>query len=267
MKRAFFLMAVPLLIAAALVLPAQALADSATAAAIVQAGGTATLAFDVTNQTASEQSYTLTATGLPPQATADFTEDGTVSTTVAVPANSDLPVTMQVQIPAGTPVGTYAGSFTATRGDGATSNVPFVLAVQNAYALKITSTAQNISAFSGKDFALDVAVSNTGAAALTNVVPAMDMPSKWVLLSDPANVPSLDPGAEAVFHLTITVPASQVAIDQPVSVSVTSDQVSSPASDLSVRVQSNPVFLPVAAAVVVLALIAVAVYFRLKGRR
>jgi hypothetical protein len=32
-------------------------------------------------------------------------------------------------------------------------------------------------------------------------------------------------------------------------------------------VQSNPVFLPAAAAVVVIALIAVAVYFRLKGRR
>lgn len=260
-------MAVPLLIVAALALPAQALADSASTAAIVQAGGTAALTFDVTNETASEQSYTLTATGLPPQAAAEFTEDGTVSTAIAVPANGDLPVTMQVQVPAGTPVGTYDGGFTATRGDGSALTVPFVLAVQNTYALKITSTAQNISAFSGKDFTLDVVVSNTGAAALTNVAPAMDMPSKWVLLSDPASVPSLDPGAEAVFHLAATVPASQVAIDQPVSVSVTSDQVSSPVSDLSVRVQSNPVFLPAAAAVVVIALIAVAVYFRLKGRR
>ena len=267
MKRTIHIVMACAALVAALALPAAALADTATTAAVVQAGSTATLTFGMVNETAGEQSYTLSATGLPAGAVASFAQDGTTTTAIGIAANGDSAVTMQVAVPADTAVGRYDGSFTATRVDGVTVSAPFVLAVRNTYALKITSAGTSISAFSGKEFTLDVAVTNTGAAAVTNLTPAMDIPSKWVLLSDPASVPSLDPGAEAVFHLTVTVPASQVAIDQPASVSITSDQVTSSAADLSVRVQSNPVFLPIAGVVVLIALIAVAVYFRLKGRR
>ncbi|MHB1341033.1 MAG: COG1470 family protein [Coriobacteriia bacterium] len=244
-----------------------ACADTVRPAAIAQAGTTATLTLALINETSSPHSYDLTATGLPAGMSATFTQAGPVMTSVKVGAHASAPVTLQLQVPADARLGRADITFVARRDDGASVEAPFTLDVESTYALKITSASKNVSTFSGQDFALDVAVVNSGAADATNLKPSLDMPPKWVLVADPPSIPSLGPGKEAVFHLKVTVPASQVAIDQPVKVSVGSDHVSSPSSPVSVRVQNNPVYLPIAGGVVLIALVALVVYFRRKGRR
>jgi uncharacterized membrane protein len=92
-------------------------------------------------------------------------------------------------------------------------------------------------------------------------------PPKWVVRVDPASVPSLEPGGTVDFHVQVMVPASQVAIDQPVKLTLTSDQTTSPDSALMVRVQSNPNYLLPAGALVITAVAGVFVYFHIKGRR
>lgn len=241
--------------------------DIVRPAAVVQAGATAPLTLALTNETSAPHSYELTTTGLPAGMTVTFAQSGPVVTSVKVGPQASTPVTLRIQVPADARLGSADIKFVARRDDGTSVEAPFTLDVESTYALKITSASKNVSTFSGQDFALDVAVVNNGAADATNLKPSLEMPSKWVLSADPASIPSLGPGKEAVFHLKVTVPASQVAIDQPVKVSVGSDQVGSPASPVSVRVQNNPVYLPIAGGIVLIALIALVVYFRRKGRR
>ncbi|PKQ16968.1 MAG: hypothetical protein CVT67_02140 [Actinobacteria bacterium HGW-Actinobacteria-7] len=242
-------------------------ADSVRPAITVQAGSSASLTFQLTNDTSVEHSYELTTTGLPGRATATFAETGPVVTAIKVGAGKTAQVNMRVQVLPEAALAISEVTFVTRRDDGAVVRTPFGLEVQSTYALRITSASKSVSTFSGQDFKLDMVVANAGAAAVTNVLPKLEMPPKWVLVSDPQFVPNLDPGKEAVFHLTITVPASQVAIDQPVSVGVAGDQTASPASPVTVRVQNNPVYLPVAGGVVIIALGAVVIYFRRKGRR
>lgn len=254
-------------IALAFSLAGPAFADTVAPAVVAEAGTTASLTFQVANETTAAHSYDLTATGLPPQANASFTEAGSVVTKVKVGAHSRVPVSLEVQVPASARLGIFEATFVARRDDSTHVEAPFTIDVESTYMLKITSASRSISTFSGREFTFDVVVTNTGAAPVANVAPAMDAPPNWAIASSPAAVPSLAPGKGAVFHLKVKVPSSQVAIDQPVKVTVTSDQVSSPASALSVRVQSNPAYLPIAGGVVLFAVLGVAVYFRRKGRR
>lgn len=232
-----------------------------------QAGTMASFSAEISNETGVVHSYDVTATGLPTGMTATFVTDGPVVAVVSAGAHANAQLTVRVDVPAQTRPGRYQGSVVARRDDGATVETPFTLVVENRFSLTISSTARNLTTFSGQPFSFDVTVLNSGAAPVTNVVAALEMPGKWVPLSTPTAVKGLDPGQEAIFHVSVTVPASQVAIKQPVKVRVTSDQVSSPQSTLQVRVQSNPTYLPTALAVVVVALVGAAVYFKRKGRR
>jgi len=253
--------------AISILLVGTAWADTITPAAMARAGARASLTFEVSNDTAAKHTYDLSARGLPAGVDVTFVESGPVVAKLGVGARSSVPVTLRAVIPVDAKVAKYKGAFLVTRDDGAKVQTPFSLSVSNKYALKIASISKNISAFSGQDLTLDVTVANSGAAVATNLTPSLNIPSKWVLTSSPEFVRNLSPGQEAVFHLKVAVPASQVAIYQPVSVAVASDQVTSPASSVSVRVQNNPAYLPIAGAVVLVALVALVVYFRRKGRR
>lgn len=254
-------------IALTIALAVPAWADTISPAMVAQAGTTASFPVEITNQTSSVHAYTLRVEGLPKGTGCVFTANGAAVTSLTVEPGTGAPVVVHASVPAVAQLGTFEATFVARRDDGTEVKMPFAIDVESTFALKIASVSGSVSTFSGRDFSLDVTVRNAGASAVDNLAPAVDMPPKWVLLTDPSVLPSLAPGAEATFHLTVTVPASQVAIEQPVKVSVKSDQVTSPASDVKVRVQSNPVFLPFTIGLLVVALIGVVVYFRLKGRR
>lgn len=267
MKRSISIRAAIVALMLVLTMAVPAWADTAMTQVVAQAGTTTSLDLLLTNDTAVAHSYELTATGLPSGLSAQFAQAGPSVSSVQVGAHGSTSVTLKMTVPPDARLGRCDVTFVARRDDQATAEERFVLDVESAYALKITSSSKNVSAFSGQNFTFDVSVLNSGSKAVTGVAPTLEMPSKWVLSTDPAAVARLEPGAEAVFHLTVAVPASQVAIDQPVSVSVASDQATSPSSGVAVRVQSNPSYMPVAAGVVVAALAGVAFYFRRKGRR
>lgn len=266
--RRFASVILPAVLAAIVVAPGRAAwADTVRPALVVEAGTSANFTTEIANETAAQHAYALSVTGLPAGVKATFVETGPVVSRVTIAAHASDLVTVRVAVPKGTAVGHVEASILARRDDGTSVATPLALDVQSTYRLEITSAAKNVTTFSGQDFTLDVTAVNAGATAVHNVAAAMDIPPKWVLLSDPASVASLAPGKEAVFHLRVTVPASQVAIVQPASVSVTSDQVSSDARPVSVRVQASPAYLPIAGGTVLVAIGAVAVYFRRKGRR
>jgi uncharacterized membrane protein len=244
-----------------------AAADAVTLAQTVQAGSAGEYQIEIANETTDSHDYHLTVDGLPDTLTLSFVQDGPVLDTVAVDAGSYTLVTLRVDVPADTAVGRYAGSVTATRDDGSALTVPIVLNVENTYSVEIVSQNLNVTTFRGQEFTFDVTASNIGAAPLTNLSLVVGAPAKWVVQIDPAVVASLDPGADAAYHARVLVPRSQIAIDQPVTLSIISDQASSAESTLTVRVQNNPGYLVVAAIVILAAVIGVVVYFRARGRR
>ncbi len=243
------------------------LADGLVPVQTVQAGQTATFRIELRNEMAQQHQYDLSLNGLPDTLTATFTQGGPVIQQITVAANSYESLTLRVDVPIDTPVRRYTADVSAMRDDGVAVTTPITLNVENTYAIQITSQNVNLSTFSGKEFTFDATASNTGAAPVTNLALTLDAPSKWVVRVNPASVDSLEPGSTIDFRVQVVVPASQIAIDQPVTLVLTSDQVASPESTLMVRVQNNPNYLLPAGAIVLAAVAGVFVYFRIKGRR
>jgi len=242
-------------------------ADEVTLAQTAQAGLTAQYPLEIHNETTADHSYQLAVTGLPDTLTVAFTQGGPLLNSVTVPANGYGEVTLRVDIPTDTPVGHYTAQFSAARDDGVTLVYPLSLNVKNTYALKISGQAANVNAFSGQEFNFEVTAANTGAAAVTNVALKVDAPPKWIVRLDPPAVDRLEPGQSVGFKARVLVPASQTSIDQPLSLSLTGDQITSSKSDLTVRVQKSPNYLIASGMIIVLSMAGVFVYFKIKGRR
>lgn len=265
MKRIAFSLFTLLMLAALAPLAAQA--DEIVLAQTVQASQTAVYQIALHNETAVAHTYTLALNGLPATLTVTFNQGGAALTQVEVAANEYGLVEVRVAVPAETAVAPYPAQFTATRDDGQTLSQPLTLNVENIYAVQIASQTLNVSAFSGQTFGFEVTAVNSGAATLSNLALQVEAPAKWVVQTTPPVIPALEPGAEITLQAQVFVPASQVASDQTLQLTLTSDQTSSPASSLVVRVQNSPTFLYAALVLMGLALAAAIVYFRRKGRR
>ena len=242
-------------------------ADAITLAQTVQAGGMGQYLVELANETPDSHTYRLAARGLPDGLALTFVQTGPVIEAVTLAPHKYGLVTLRVGVPSDTGVGRYVGAVVATRDDGEELIIPIVLNVENTYAIEIISQNMNVTTFRGQTFAFDVTAANTGAATLTDVSLAVDAPATWDVQVDPATVSSLDPGAEATYHASVTVPTSQTAMDQSVLLSMHSDQVDGAQSSLSVRVQNNPRYLAVAGGIVAIGIAGVVFYFRVSGRR
>ncbi|MHB9150350.1 MAG: COG1470 family protein [Thermoleophilia bacterium] len=256
-----------LTVGAVALIPGVATADTVTAAESVQAGATASYQLALANESPVAHDYRLQATGMPGDAAATFVQDGPVLDTVTLEPGTSTVFTLRVEVPSDAALGRHEGAIAVTRDDGTTLTFPLVLYVENIFSLKIVGQSSNVTTFSGKEFTFDITVANTGAAPLTNLAAKVDPPSSWEVRPSPETTAELAPGAETVFHISVLVPASQVALDQHVPLQVTSDQAASEAESLAVRVQTNPNYLPIAGGVLAAALLGVGLYFRAKGRR
>ncbi len=248
-------------------LPLVAHADEVSLSQTVQASQTAVYQLELHNETAAAHDYALALSGLPKGLTVTYSQGGPLVNSVAIRANDYILITIQVAVPVETAVAHYDAQFSATRDDGEIVNQQLTLNVENTYALKIASQSLNVSAFSGQEFGFEVTAVNSGAAAITNVVLTVDAPAKWIVQSNPVSVAMLEPSAETTFQASVLVPSSQVSIDQQLHLTLTSDQTSSPESSLMVRVQKSPTFIYIALGLMALAITAVVIYFRRKGRR
>jgi uncharacterized membrane protein len=245
----------------------QAWADTIALTQIAQAGETVVYTLELRNESDAAHTYTLTVTGLPDAVTITFSTGGPLLDSVTVAAGGAGLIYAHVATSINTPVGSYPGEFTATRDDGETVRLPVSLVVENTYALNIVSQNVNLSTFSGQTFTFDLSAANAGAESVTNVALKVDAPAKWIVQTEPAQVERLESGSEVAFHVQVVVPPSQVAIDQPVTLMVVSDEASSPEGKLIVRVQKSPNYLLAAGGIMAAAVVGVFVYFRANGRR
>jgi uncharacterized membrane protein len=244
-----------------------AAADSITLAQTMQAGTAGNFEFELANETSARHAYDLSMIGLPDSLRLTFMQGSSVLSSITIDANTYEIVTLRVEVPADTSVGRYTGTISAARDDGLVLTVPLVLNIENTYAVQIVSHNLNIITFQGQEFSFNVTAANSGAAAVTDLTLNVEAPAKWIVQVEPVTVATLDAGAETLYHVRVIVPPSQMAIDQPVKLTVSSDQASSDESTLTVRVQNQPGYLIMAGLLILAAVIGVGVYFRAKGRR
>lgn len=262
-KLFILLWAIAFTLIAAIVVNADAIAIEQT----LQAGSAVQIALEIKNDTSMNHDYAFSITGFPSGVTSRFAQNGTVAERVALAANSAKTVVLRLTTAPETAVGQYVGEINAARDDGFSVTMPLVLNVENTYALQIVSQTLNATTFSGQEFTFNVTGLNAGAAAITNAALRLDLPARWIAQIEPQSSAQVEPGAQVEYTIRITVPATQAALDQPLTFAWVSDQAISADASLMVRVQDNPNFLPIAAGIGVLAILGVFFYFRKQGRR
>ena len=242
-------------------------ADGIALEQTIQAGSAAQIALQISNDTSISHDYVFNITGFPSEVNSNLVQNGTVTDSVTVDANSAEMVELRLATAPETAVGQYVGQINANRDDGSSLMMPLVLNVENTYALQIVSQTLNATTFSGQDFTFSMTGLNSGAATVTNAALRLDLPTRWIAQVEPRMSAQVEPGAQVDYTIRVTVPATQAALDQPLTFAWISDQAISADASLMVRVQDNPNFLPIAAGIGVLAILGVFFYFRKQGRR
>lgn len=242
-------------------------ADEIALVQTVQASQTASYSIEIQNETTVSHTYNLALTGLPESLKATFTQGGPLLDQILIPANDYGLITLRIDVPADTPIDHYTGMFTATRDDNTILSIPLSLNVENRYSMRIISQNLNLTTFNGQEFTFEATASNTGAASVSDVKLKVEVPAKWVVQSEPSSLATLEAGQSATYRVKVLVPTSQASSDQPINLSLSSEQAESPQTELMVRVQNSPNYLYAALGVVLLAVIGVFVYFRYQGRR
>ena len=249
--------------------PLSGFADDIIPTRHIKVGKTALYSFEIQNRTGGNHTFSIKETGLGNSFKIQIimTQSTTGSHDLSISSGERKEFTVAVNSLSRTPIGRYYGEIHIVRDDGVTYSKPFSLTVEKPYALKITGYRNQVDVFSGKEFNFNVTVMNSGTALLHKVHLKMDVPPKWIIISEPQILDHLDPGNNAVIKARVIVPSSQASLIQPVSFHIESRETVSPAGKITVKVQKSPQYLVAALAVLFLAIAATIIFFKKKGRR
>lgn len=219
------------------------------------------------NDTGAAHSYSLTVSAPAPGLAGTFLVDGRVTDTAQVDSGVTIAVIYRLPVPADFTPGDYTFTVTATAADGAALVQPLMLAVSDAYGIRIVGQVANFQAFTGQPAQVSISAANMGSEKLSNVHLVVDAPASWSVEVTPAHLPSLAPNESVTFDISILVPKTETPGHQMLQLSVGADQVTGPTTNIDVRVQKSPHAMVGAAAVAIAAAIAALIYFRRRGRR
>jgi uncharacterized membrane protein len=243
------------------------LADETALSATTQAGQTAAYTVELRNDSAVSHDYRLMLAGLPEDMAVTFTQAGPVLESITIPAGMYGQITLTIRVPPDTALGRYTAVLSAIRDDSAILTLPITLHVENTYAVHIVSQNVNINTFSGQEFTFEAVAANSGAAPITNLRLGVNAPARWIVRVDPSSVTQLEPSGEVKYTVWVLVPATEPAVEEKLTLTINSDQTTSPDASLRVRVQTSPNIFLFAGIISVVAIAGVFIYFRVKGRR
>jgi uncharacterized membrane protein len=193
-------------------------------AVVAEPGSTAS--FDLTLDVSSARRVDLAANGVPSGWTARFRGGGLVVDGAYVTPGSSPKVTLDVEIPDGTPAGTTNITVVAT-GGGGTDRLPLAIRVADAAAGTVTLTSDfpELRGAAGTTFTFNLKLANDTAAETTFAVDATG-PAGWTVDAKPAGqaqATSLTVAAGSTGSITLTAqpPADVEAGTYPITVTAT----------------------------------------------
>jgi uncharacterized membrane protein len=232
------------------------------------AGANFTFSVRLTNDTAEDQTFSLTATG-PAGWNVEARPSGqTQAASANVTAGGNTTINVTATAPEGTEAGDYPITVQAVGAD-STAETELTARVIGSFALNVTTPNGVLSTSGNAGSAIDqtISVENTGTGALENVTLAATAPSGWTVTFDPPTL-NVQPGAEnAATSVARIVPsADAIAGDYSVTVRASNDLANGSAA-LRVTVETSLLWGIIGIGLIVLVIVGLGYVFRRYGRR
>jgi uncharacterized repeat protein (TIGR01451 family) len=232
-------------------------------------GSAITFSLTLHNDTATEQTFSLSVPDAPSGWTVTATPAGeTQATSFKVAAGDTSSVSVSATPPADATAGTYAFTVLASAGNnvGTQGQLGVELAGSQSISVSSPTGILNTTANAGSPTNFTVQITNTGSAPLTNVSLTSTPPTKWKVTYTPSTVASLDAGATMNVTAAIQPADDAVAGDYQVSLSAGSGSVN---DSIQVRttVETSQIWGYVGVGLIALVVIGLLLVFRQFGRR
>jgi uncharacterized membrane protein len=243
----------------------------ATSTPTLTGASDATFTFDLVLQNDTAQDVTVSASATGPEGwdvEATLTgETQAASTIVEAGATQNIGVTASA--PDDVPAGTYPISVEARAGE---RTIPAELGIEvtGSYSMELTTPNDALSSRGEAGSATTQAfeITNTGTAPLTDVTLTASAPTNWEVTTDPATVPTIEPGATQTITATITPSGEAVAGDYAIDFAAGAAEEGAEASrEVRFTVETSGVWLLVGVGLIVLIGAALFYVFRTYGRR
>jgi len=218
------------------------------------------------NQTASKQQYALTAES-PTGWDARFTVNGENVTSVDIEAHASKNVTLNLTPADYAQADTYDIPVHAVSG-GTSADVNVQAVITGTYGISLSTANERLSAdiTAGKQRNLELVVTNTGTAELTDVSLTGQTPANWDISFSPKTISSLKPGEHTTVTASIKASNKALAGDYVVSLSAQSSAKTADA-ELRMTVKTSVMWGWIGVLIIVAVLGGVYALFRKYGRR
>jgi uncharacterized membrane protein len=201
---------------------------------------TSTFTFNLTlrNDTAAEGTFSMDATG-PDGWTVTAKPSGqSQATSTTVPAGSSATISVAANPPSDVAAGTYPINVTVN-GGGKNATAALQVVITGVYTLSVSTADQVLSttANAGSQTDLQITITNTGTAPITNLKPSASAPTNWKVTFDPATIASIDPGKTETVTAQITPTSDAIAGDYNVTITANGAEANGNAT-IRVRVET-----------------------------
>jgi uncharacterized membrane protein len=230
------------------------------------ANSTFTFNAKLRNSTAGSQVYALRALA-PPGWNITFKANYKQVSSVNIEANHTQDITIEVDPPDQTPAGTYKIPVEASTG-ATSADLSLEVGITGSYAIQVTTPTGllNTSVTAGDDKRVELAIKNTGSAALKNIDLQSSAPINWTVSFDPNKIENLPAGETAQVFATIKPDSKAIAGDYVTNLLAKTVETSSSAS-LRVSVETSLLTSWMGILIILLAIGGVYYLFRKYGRR
>jgi uncharacterized membrane protein len=232
------------------------------------AGGTFTFNMTLNNDTPTENTFSMQATGQPGWTVSAKPSGQAQATTTTVGAGSSSTITVTADAPEDIAAGDYPIQVTVS-GGGETVTSDLLVTITGSFSLTLSTANEVLSttATAGSQTDVELVVTNTGTAPITAVTPSALPPTGWTVTFEPETVPTIDPQATATIVAHITPTGDAITGDYNVGITTRSEEAASGDVQLRVKVETPAFWWIAGVALIALVFVGLWWVFRTYGRR
>ncbi len=223
----------------------------------------------LTNNSAENQTYSLSASGAPEGWAVTFTpsDAGSATSSVPVDAGTSSTITVAISPSQNVTAGEYPITLTAQSAQ-EKLELPVTVKVTGSYGLTATTPTGNLSVktYAGETKDMTLSIQNTGNIDLTAVSLRGQASTDWEVTFDQDTIDSIPAGQSVEVTAHITPAKDAILGDYVTAITASNDAVSSEC-DLRVSVQNHTSWGIVAVAIIAALIAGLAVIIRKFGRR
>jgi uncharacterized membrane protein len=228
---------------------------------------TFTFNLKLTNGTAAEETFSLDAQG-PAGWTVTAKPSGQAqATSTVVAAGGTSTITVTAEPPAGVETSSYPITV-AVSGGGKSTTTDLKVTITGTYTIDVSTPNQVLSttANAGSRTDLQLTITNSGTAPVTQVTPSANAPTKWTVAFEPATIDAIAPGESKTVTAQITPTGDAITGDYNVAMTAKGAEAT---GNVTIRVKvETPAFWWIAGVALIAAVfIGLWWVFRTYGRR